>query len=303
VIRLAAICTLLLAVSLLGAACGERGEPVGALPQRYPVSVHGAGDRPTVLASRPQRIAVLDPGSSELLVALGAGDRLVGVPAGLATGAAKKAQVIVRRTGQLSVDAVVGLEPDLIVATPSVDELDVARAGRESEAAVYVQPDTSILNVEQGAIDLGFLVGEAPRARQLVGRIERRVSGVEQRLADVQAVSVFVDTGFFITVARRSLLGDLVARAKGENIGGDSPGPGPFPLADIARLNPRVYLATSDSRLTLSTLRRNPTIRNVKAIRSGRLEIVSVDLVTRPGPRIAEGLEAVARALHPNAFR
>jgi iron complex transport system substrate-binding protein len=302
VIRLAATCALL-AVSLLGAACGERVEPVGALPQRYPVSVHGAGDRPTVLKSRPQRIAVLDPGSAELLVALGAGDRLVGVPAGLATGATKKAQVVVRRTGQLNVDAVVGLEPDLIVATPSIDELDVARAGRESGAAVYVQPETSVLNVEQGAIDLGFLVGEAPRARQLVGRIERRVSTVEQRLADVQAVSVFVDTGFFITVAKRSLLGDLVARAKGENIGGESPGPGPFPLADIARLNPRVYLATSDSRVTLSVLRRNPTISNVKAIRSGRLEIVSVGLVTRPGPRIAEGLEAVARALHPDAFR
>jgi iron complex transport system substrate-binding protein len=302
VIRLASICALL-AVSLLGAACGERVEPVGALPQRYPVSVHGAGDRPTVLKSRPQRIAVLDPGSAELLVALGAGDRLVGVPAGLATGAAKKAQVVVRRTGQLNVDAVVGLDPDLIVATPSVDELDVARAGRQSGAAVYVQPETSILNVEQGAIDLGFLVGEAARARQLVGRIERSVSAVEQRLADIQPVSVFVDTGFFITVTRRSLLGDLVARAKGENIGGESPGPGPFPLAEIARLNPRVYLATSDSRVTLSMLRRNPTIRNVKAIRSGRLEIVPVDLVTRPGPRVAEGLEAVARALHPNAFR
>lgn len=300
--RLAAICALL-AVSLLGAACGERSEPLGALTQRYPVSVHGAGDRPTVLKTRPQRIAVLDPGSAELLVALGAGARLIGVPAGFATGAANKARVVVRATGQLNVDAVVGLEPDLIVATPSVDELDVARAGRESGAAVYVQPDTSILNIEQGAIDLGFLVGEAPRARQLVGRIERRVSAVEQRLADVQPVSVFVDTGFFITVAERSLLGDLVAKAKGESIGGESPGPAPFPVADIARLNPRVYLATSDSRVTLSALRRNPTIRNVKAIKSGRLEIVPVDLVTRPGPRIAEGLEAIARALHPNAFR
>lgn len=288
---------------LLGSGCGERSEPAGALEQPYPVSVHGAGDQRTVLASRPARIVALDPGPAETLLAIGVGDRLVGVPATLAKREAVNAQVVVRPTGQVNVDAVVALEPDLIVATPSIDELDLARAGRESGAAVYVQPETSILNVEQGTIDLGFLVGDAAQARQLVGRIERGVAAVEERLGSAAPVSVFVDTGFFITVPERSLLGDLVSKAKGESVAGASPGPGPFPLADLARLNPRVYLATSDSGVTLAALRRNPAIRSVKAVKSGRLEIVPAALVTRAGPRVAEGLEAVARALHPDAFR
>jgi iron complex transport system substrate-binding protein len=256
-----------------------------------------------VLKAPPQRIVALNPGSAELLIALGVDKRLVGVPAGLGVRGAAKAEEVVRPAGQLELDAIVALKPDLIVATPDIDELDLARAGRESHAAVYLQPAASIQNVEEAAIDLGFLVGEAARARQLVAQIERKVAEVERRLAAVEPVSVFVDTGFFITVPERSLLGDLVGRAKGKSIAGSSPGQGPFSLADLSRLNPMVYLATSDSGVTLSALRNNPATARLKAVRKKRLAIVPVALVTRPGPRVADGLEAIAKALHPDAFR
>lgn len=298
--RLASICALLLA-AILAAGCGERAEPTGPLPQPYPVSVHGIGDRPTVLKTRPTRIVAVDPGSAELLIALGVGDRLVGVPEDVS--GAGKAEKVVRPTGQLEVDPIVALKPDLIVATPATDELDLARAARESGAAVYVQPAASIKNVEEGTIDLGFLVGEAARARQLVGTIQRKVAVVEDHLASVEPVTVFVDTGFFITVPERSLLGDIVKTAKGKSVAGPTPGPGPFPLADLSRLNPDVYLATSDSGIRLADLRANPATRGLKAVRKKRVRIVPEALVTRAGPRIAEGLEAVARALHPDAFR
>jgi cobalamin transport system substrate-binding protein len=301
-LRMSAPILALAASALLGAGCGERAEPLGILSQTYPVSVQGAGDRPTVVKTRPERIVALDPGSAELVIALGAGGRLVGIPSGLGVSTPAKAREVVRPTGLLDVEAVVALKPDLIVATPSTDELDLARAGRESGAAVYVQPAASIQNVEEGAIDLGFLVGNAPRARQIVGQIERRIAVVEQRLAAVRPVSVFVDTGFFITVPRRSLLGDLVAKAKGESVAGPTPGPGPFPLTQLARLNPAVYLATSDSEVTLEQLRQNAETEKLKAVRKKRLAIISVALTTRAGPRIAEGFEAVARALHPDAF-
>jgi iron complex transport system substrate-binding protein len=288
---------------LLGAACGERSEPLGTLAQTYPVSVHGAGDRPTLLKQRADRIVVLDPGPTETLLALGVGARLVGVPDGLAGGEAENASEVVRRTGQMDVDAVVRLKPDLIVATSAIDELDLARAQRESGAAVYVQPDNSILNVEQGAIDLGFLTGEAARARRLVGKIDVQVARVEDRMTEVAPVSVFIDTGFFITVPERSLLGDLVRIAKGQSIAGTSPGQGAFPVRDIVKANPDVYLATSDAKVTLAGLREQDGMSKITAVRRHRVEIVPVGLVTRPGARIGQGLMAVAKALHPDAFR
>ena len=116
-------------------------------------------------------------------------------------------------------------------------------------------------------------------------------------------MSVFVDTGFFITVSDRSLLGDLVMRAKGASVAGPSPGPGPFPLSDLRDANPQYVLTTSDSDTTLETLRANPVTANLAAVRKKRVEVVPAALVQRAGPRVAQGLEAIARALHPDAFK
>jgi iron complex transport system substrate-binding protein len=291
-----------LLAALVVAGCGERAEPIGTLEQPYPVTVQGAGDQPTVLQGRAQRIVALDPGSAELLVALGAGDRLVGVPTGVRVPGAKP-EKIVRRTGTIDVDEAIDLKPDLIVGTQTSDQLDVGRIQRATDAAVYIQPAASLRNVEQGAIDLGFLVGEASAARQLVGRIQQDVTTIQQKLADAPPVSVFVDTGFFITVADRSLLGDLVKYAKGTSVAGPSPGPGPYPLADLRDANPQYFLATSDSDTTLESLRANPVTADLGAVRKKRVVIVPAALVTRAGPRVAQGLEAIARALHPDAFK
>jgi cobalamin transport system substrate-binding protein len=292
----------LLLAALAGAGCGERAEPLGTLEQPYPVTVQGAGDQPTVLQGQARRILALDPGSAEIVGALGAGDRLVGVPAGVRVRGAK-AETVVRQTGAIDVDAAIALRPDLVVATQTADQLDVGRIQRATDAAVYIQPAASLRNVEQGAIDIGFLVGAAPEARQLVGRIEQDVATIQERLASVAPVSVFVDTGFFITASDRSLLGDLVKRAKGASVAGSSPGPGPFPLSDLRDANPQYVLTTSDSDTTLETLRANPVTANLAAVRKKRVEIVPAALVQRAGPRVAQGLEAIARALHPDAFK
>jgi iron complex transport system substrate-binding protein len=293
----------LLLAALASAGCGQRSEPVGALPQPYPVTVQGAGDQATVLKAPAQRIVALDPGSAELIGALGAGNRLVGMPAGARVPQAKGAERVVSRTGDIDVDATIRLKPDLVVATQTADQLDVARIQRAAHAAVYIQPAASVRNVEQGAVDLGFLVGEAARGRQLVGKVEREISAIQQKLAGVEPTSVFVDTGFFITVSDRSLLGDLVKRAKGTSVAGPSPGPGPFSLSELRRADPEVFLATSDSRTGLTSLQRNPATAKLQAVKNKRVVIIPAALVTRAGPNVAAGLEAIARALHPDAFQ
>jgi iron complex transport system substrate-binding protein len=288
-------------------ACGERPEPVGEVEQPYPVTVQGAGERPTVAPRRPERIVVLDPGSAELLVALGARDRIVGAPAGVPRGdgaerVPREAAEVVSSALQVDVDEIVRLEPDLIVATGGADLLDISRAERRTGAALYVQPSTSVEDVLRGTLELGFLVGEPVRARQLASRIRSEVAAVEDRVAGAPSKSAFIDTGFFITVPERSLLGDLVRRAHGESVAGQTPGLEPFPLRRLSRLNPDVYLATSDSRVALADLRKNPRTAALRAVKRGRFAVVPSRLVHRAGPRVGLALEHVARALHPDVF-
>jgi iron complex transport system substrate-binding protein len=289
----------LVLLAFVATGCGERSEPLGEVAQPYPVTVEGAGDRPTVVEEPPRRIVAVDAGSAELLLALGAGRRVVGVPAGAPAGRA--AREVVRPTGQVDVGEVVRLDPDLIVATPGTDALDVALAQRESGARLYVQPDSSVDDVVQGTIELGFLVGEPARARQLRERMLAQVESAQARVAAAPFVSAFVDTGFFITIPQRSLLGDLIRRARGESVAGAAPGPEPFSLSRLRQLDPDVYLATSESRVTLRRLRADPRTAELTAVRRGRFVLLPSDLVLRPGPRIARALERVARALHPDA--
>ena len=291
--RLLAAALLVLAVVASG--CGERSEPTDELPQTYPVTVRGAGDQPTVAARAPERIVALDPGSAELIAALGAGRRLVGVPADVDIDATE----VVSDIGRVNVDAVVRLEPDLVVGTPSTDPLDLTRAARESEAITYVQPAGSVEDVERGTLELGFLLGAAPQARKLVADIRRDSAAIERRVADQPLVPAFVDTGFLITVGDRSLAGDLVRLARGRNVAGANPGPEPFEACDVTRLGTRVVLVLADRR------QRTPREEFAECPDAGRLRLATLDpaLVLPAGPNVPQALEAVARALHPNAFR
>jgi iron complex transport system substrate-binding protein len=281
--------------------CGERSEPLGALPQSYPVTVRGGGDRATTLDVRPGRVVALDAGSAELITALDGGQRLVGGPAGSRTAEAPAS--VVSRTGQVDVGAVVRLKPDLIVSTSAVDQLDAALAQRRSGAALYVQPDSSVADVLRGTIELGFLLGEPVRARQLAARLQTQVSDVEAKVAGEPTVTVFVDTGFFITIPERSLLGDLLRRAHGESVAGEAPGPDPFPPSRLRELDPDVYIATSESRVTLAQLRADPRTARLTPVREKRFAVLPSDLVVRPGPRLGQAFARVAKALHPDAFR
>ena len=96
--------------------------------------------------------------------------------------------------------------------------------------------------------------------------------------------------------------GDLIRRAKGKNVATETDA-GPLSPEELAARDPDVYLITSDSGLTLESLRRSPDTRDLRAVRDGRVVMLPLDLVTRAGPRVAEALETIAVALHPEAFR
>ena len=83
---------------------------------------------------------------------------------------------------------------------------------------------------------------------------------------------------------------------------GDSPHVGPFDPRELTQLDPRYFLATSDSGTTLAKLRKNPKTKKLPAVRAGRFVIVEADLL-EPGPTIGQGLVELAHLLHPNAFR
>ncbi len=269
---------------MLGAtACGERSEPTGADAHLYPVTV--TTERPVVVDAPARRIVVLDDAAGEILTGLGVRHRVV----------------LRANDGAVDVRAVRRARPDLIVAPPDANERDLSRATAGRHTRVYTVPSDSIRQVERAITQLGLLTGSPVAARGLVRRIEDRRHEVAVKLARVADVSVFVDTGFLNTVPDQSLIGDVLREAHGTNVFGSTAEAGPVEVADLLRLDPQVYLATSDAEVTLKDLRRGPT-RKLRAVKNDRFVVANADLL-QPGPRIGDGLMQVARLLHPDAFR
>jgi iron complex transport system substrate-binding protein len=272
------------AALLLGAsACGERSEPTGADAGLYPVTIT-TGDRPITIAKPAERIAVLDTAAQEIVGRLGAGSR------------------IVANTPSAAVDVLRRAKPDLIVASDTVDERQLSRAAAATHAEVYLAPGDSIRQVERAITQLGLLTGTPVRARSLVRAIEQKRRSVDAALAGKPTVTVFVDTGLMTTVPDQSLIGDVVREAHARNVAGDAAEAGPVDPAELDRLDPDVYVVTSDTMTTLADLRRDPQTRRLRAVREGHFIVLDPALLVA-GPRIGVGLEQVARLLHPDAFR
>jgi ABC-type Fe3+-hydroxamate transport system substrate-binding protein len=287
-VKVAAIALMFsLALLLAGTACGERKEPTGATVRIYPVTVQGAGERPTVLRAAPHRIVALGSGPRRILRALGLEKRV--------------AKVNDELVGLQLVGEIRRAHPDLIVASEDADPLDLARASAATHAAVYVEPGESLDGVERGIDDIGLLSGRPVAARHLSAAIARARRRVAARLSGYPQVSVFVDLGSFGTVGSRTLLGDLVSEARGKDIAGPAPEQGPFPLGQLVKADPDVYLATSESGTTLASLRQNRVTKRLQAVRKGRFGILSSKLAV-PGPSVASALVDVAKILHPDAF-
>jgi iron complex transport system substrate-binding protein len=272
------------AALLLGAsACGERSEPTGADAGLYPVTIT-TGDRPITVSKPAERIAVLDPASEEIVRGLGAGNR------------------IVTRAQSVAIDVLRRAKPDLIVASDNVDERDLSRAAAATHADVYLAPGDSIRQVERAITQLGLLTGTPVRARALVTSIEQKRRAVDAALAGRPIVNVFVDTGLMTTVPDQSLIGDVIREAHARNVAGEAAEAGPVDPVELDRLDPDIYIVTSDTQTTLADLRKDPQTRKLRAVREGRFIVLDPALLVA-GPRIGAGLERVARLLHPDAFR
>jgi iron complex transport system substrate-binding protein len=295
--RVAALAAAAVLLLVVGAACGERSEPTGPPASLYPVTLPSSvgGGKPLVLEQPAKRLVVIAPSVQRILVDMGAGKEVVGVP--------------LAQNGNVVAAELRRLHPDLIVASSTTDDQIIAQAAHAARGVpVYTAPADSIRGVEETVTDLGLITARQGAAIRLVKEIEDKRTTVRKRLAKAPVVGVFVATGFFsnlgafTTVSSLSLIGALLREAHARNVAGESQQVGPFDARQLARLDPRWILATSDSGTTLAKLRKNAITKKLAAVRAGRFVTVDAALLA-PGPTIGQGLLVLARSLHPDAFR
>lgn len=285
------------------------GPPLPAA-SAYPLTLTDDAGRQVTIASAPDRIVSLAPSNTEIVCALGACDDLVGVtdfddyPAQVA----EVTDVVVGAV--VDVERVVAAEPGLILA-----------AGNETTSSAVIDQLTQlgypVLSLYprdlEGVYDDISLVGAAidarPAAEQLVEEMQAREAAVVAAVAGASRPRTFYEVSVFegtiYTAGADSFVASLISLAGGEPITGD-PASFAIQLEDLIAADPELILlgdAAYDATITSETVAAREGWSGMTAVREGRIVAFLDDIVvTRPGPRIVEGLEALARAIHPERF-
>ncbi len=263
--------------------------------------------RRVVLPAPPARIVSLVPSVTETVFTIGAQDRLVGVTDFCDYPAAARQKPSVGGMVAPSLEGIVALKPDLVIATTAGNRHETFDELARLKIPVYLVNPVSSSDVLDLIGRLGHLTDRGPAADRLVGTLRERIEAVSGRVAGRPRPRVLyvLWPDPLIVPGRGALVSELIALAGGDSVTADG-GQG-YPRysveAALAR-NPEVILIASHDAARSPLMRAKwERFTQVPAVSAGRLYTLDGNLMHRYGPRMVDGLEVLARLLHPEALR
>ena len=263
-----------------------------------------AGRRVRVPVS-PTRVVTLAPNLTEIVYAVGAGDRLVGNTTYCDYPEEAKAIAKVGDTLQPNVERIVALRPQLVLVSTASQLEAFTRQLDEQHIAVYVTDPHDLDGVLRSIAGLGELLGAAERGAKVAGELRARAAAIEEKVRGREPPGVFyqVSSEPLYTVGRESFVTDLIRRAGGRSVTAEVAGAWPrYSEESALAARPDVIVLPVGGAMGEANAEPSAALRNSPAVASGRVFRIYGDLLSRPGPRLVDGLEQMARALHPDAF-
>jgi iron complex transport system substrate-binding protein len=266
--------------------------------------------RDVTLPAVPARIVSLVPSATEIIFSLGAEDRLVGrtdfcdYPAGV------RAKPSVGGMVNPNLETLVALRPDLVIATDEGNREETVRQLARLQIPTYLVHANRIAETVDLIARIGVLTGREAAVPRLTGEMLRRVEAVRRAVAPFPRPRVLyvLWPEPLIVPGRHSILTELIDVAGGASItAGDGDAYPRFSLEAVVARAPEVIILADHSTGASTAGRPAPEqwqrLASVPAIRAGRLHSADLSILHRYGPRVPEGLETLARIIHPEAFR
>jgi iron complex transport system substrate-binding protein len=293
-----------LAALLLGAAgCRETpprtSSDTAAVPRpAVPAATDDFG-APVPTGRRPSRIVSLNPTTTELLFALGAGDRLVGRTHWDQYPAEARAVPDLGPGIRPNVEAVLAARPELVLLYASGDNRAAASSLRAAGIHVVALKVDRIADFLRCVRIVGDAIGERARADTVADSVARSLDAVRAVTASVTRPRVlwplFAEPLYVI--GGGSFMSELVQAAGGMNVFGDLPQPSPqVGREEVLRRDADVVIAAPSS---VKRILGDPTWRSLTAVRTRRVYADDTTLVERPSVRLGEAARSIALLLHP----
>lgn len=299
---------LLLACIITCIGCNANTNVVTPTPILTLTGVDDMG-RPFDFATPPQRIVSPAPSITETLFALGLDNSIVGVSDYCDYPAAAKTKPSVGGYFDPSLEAIVALKPDLVL-TDGYSETPYGQLESLGIPVVVLQP-ADINGIYHDIQLLGNITGTEQSAEQLIsnmqGSIDSTVSIVGNATTRPRVFYVYdaSDTTKPWTAGPGSFIDDLINLAGGKNVAGNATGPWvQFSMEELAESDPEIIIldSTMGTMISLEQLQELPVWQDLTAVKEGQVYTIDGDLVDRTGPRIVQGLEDLAKFIHPDLF-
>jgi iron complex transport system substrate-binding protein len=304
-----------LMITLLLAGCTPAAT-VTAVPSAAPtaaaISLKDGMNRPVTLAAPAKKIISMAPSNTEILFALGAGPLTIGRDEFSDTPAeAKSLPSVGGSMGKYNYEQIAKLQPDLVLAS-SLNTADQVKALEDLKLTVFVLANPTTLDgMYANLATVGTLTGRSADAQKLTTSLQARQKKVMDIMAANKAApKVFYeldasDPAKLFTTGANTFISVLIKMAGGANIGDNLKGDYPqISSEELVAQNPEIVLLGDGAYgVTAEQVAKRPGWANLAAVKTNKIFVFDDNLVSRPGPRLIEGLETLAKLIHPELFK
>jgi iron complex transport system substrate-binding protein len=268
----------------------------------YPMTVEDATGTEVTVESEPEDVVVLAPSAAQTMWAIGAKDKVVGMPVNQYTdylnGTDSRTDVV-NSALQPKTETIVGLEPDLVLA-PNILDNETVESLRDRGLTVYRFDSAGTLaDVYDKTRLTGRLVGEYDNASRTSARMRAEVDAIQGAVEGQERPDVYYVMAGGFTAGPGSYIHELITVAGGHNIGADAN------ITFYGEISQEVVAAEDPEYIVVNEnveVPDNAATNNSTAVREGQIVRVNQDYLNQPGPRNVIPLRKMASAFHPDAY-
>lgn len=269
----------------------------------YPLTITDSLGNEVTIEEKPERVISLAPATTEILFALGAGDRVKGRTDYCSYPEEAAAVESIGTYTSPNTELIISMEPDVIFASDYIDD-NIRRQVEAAGAKVVVFSANSIEEVQDVIAQCGQILDLDANAEELAASMDADLQKIEALTAGQSSPSVFVDIGSFYSAGPGSLLGDMLERLHVTNIAADTEEAYPqLSVETIIEKDPDIYISLYS---TPEELKATAGLSDLDCIKNDRIifyEALSneADMIQRPGPRVVQGLQLLAGQIYEEA--
>jgi iron complex transport system substrate-binding protein len=308
------VLAVVLAAALILGACSPAATPTAApAPTQASISLVDGLGRTVTLAKPAERIVSLSPSVTEILFAIGAGGQVVGVdqfsdyPA-----EAKKLPNVGQGFDKLNTEQILALKPDLVLAANTI-AADKVKSLQDLGLTVFSLANPTTLDGMYDSLrTVAQLAGHSAETETLIASLKERVKAVETRVAGAKTQPLVLyeldatDPKAPWTSGPGTFVDNLIRMAGGRNVGAVLKSDwAQMSLEEILKQSPDVIFLGDFTLggITPEMVKARSGWGTIAAVKNSQVYTIDDNTVSRPGPRLVDGLETIAKTLHPELFK